>query len=178
VHRMAQTTPGIAAGRTWVFFVRHSHNRRWEFLPLRHIRNKRRVSVPFERLLVLDPTLRALSNLRPGWTAHRRTPHDEWERLRMPVGPTHFLRFEAVPVEGSADSGKGAFINCWVRDPLKRSALRTAKKHILKAGWRPTYLEKHNVVRRLDVRPAGRKYFDQVQIDGWVLIIHCFPAGT
>ena len=72
----------------------------------------------------------------------------------------------------------GAFINCWVRDPLKRSALRTAKRQILKAGWRSTCLEQHDVVSRLDVRPAGRKYFDQVQIDGWVLNIHTFPAAT
>jgi hypothetical protein len=72
----------------------------------------------------------------------------------------------------------GAFINCWVRDPLKRSALRTAKKRIREAGWRPTCLEHHAIVRRLDVRPTGRKYFDQVQIDGWVLNIHMFPAGT
>lgn len=178
MHKMAQTTPGVAAGRSWVFFVRHSRNRRWDFLPLRHIRNKRRVRVPVERLLAHDPALRALSNLRPGWTAVRQTPHDEWERLRIPVGPTHIFRFEATPVPGSADSGMGAFINCWVREPSKRSALRTAKKRIREAGWRPTCLEHHAVVRRLGVRPAGRKYFDQVQIDGWVLNIHTFPEGT
>jgi len=96
----------------------------------------------------------------------------------MPVGPTHFLRFEAVPVLGSADHGKGAFINCWIRGRSKHSALRTAKKNMLKAGWCPTCLEEHVIVRRPDVRPPGRKYFDQVQIDGWVLNIHTFPAGT
>ena len=175
---MAKTTPGVVAGRTWVFSVRHSHDRRWEFLPLRHLRNKRWVNAPLERLHALDPALRALSDLRPGWMAFRQTPHDVWERVRMPIGPTHLLRFEAVPVAGSDDAGMEAFINCWVRDPLKRSALQTAKKHIRAAGWRPTRLDCHSVVRRLDLRPAGRRYFDQVQIDGWVLNIHKFPVGT
>lgn len=165
-------------GRAWVFLARRAPHRGLELLPLRHGRTSRRVCVPLAALLNRDPSLCAVQNLRPGWTVHRQSPQHNWERKRIPTGPTHFLRFEAVQVMQGAGKRGEAFVNCWVRTrSSKIGARRIAKSHILKAGWRPTVLDEHAVVERHGIRPAGRRYFDQAQIDGVVLIICQYPAS-
>ena len=175
--RIVETTPGIATGRTWVFLVRHSRAGGFECLPLRHRRTVRRVSIPLTRLLERDRSLRRLVNLPPGWTAHRQSPAHHWERNRMPVGPTHYLRFEAVQLRGTDATRRGAFVNCWVRDRSKRRARAIAETSMRKAGWRVSGLEHHTVVERRQGLSAGRRYFDQAQMDGLVLVIHTFPAS-
>ena len=47
-----------------------------------------------------------------------------------------------------------------------------------KSGWSPVALEEYRVVERGSVRPAGRRYFDQVQVDGVVVNIHTFPRAV
>jgi hypothetical protein len=165
-------------GRTWAFLARHTPHRGLELLPLRHGRTSRRVRVPLAALLKRDPSLCAVQDLRPGWTAHRQSPQHDWERNRIPTGPTHFLRFEAVQVEQGDGMRCEAFVNCWIRDRASKIGVRRiAETQIMKAGWRPTVLEEQSIIERHRLRAAGRRYFDQAQIDGVVLVIYRYPAG-
>lgn len=175
---MVETTPGIATGRTWVFLARRTPRRCLELLPLRYRRTSRRVRVPLAHLLRRDPSLCTIQNLRPGWTAHRQSPQQDWERHRIPTGPTHFLRFEAVQVEQGDGKRYEAFVNCWVRARASKiGARRIAETQIMKAGWLATELDEQSIIEPHRLRTAGRKYFDQAQIDGVVLVIYRYPAG-
>jgi hypothetical protein len=129
-------------------------------------------------LLTLDKSLAAVLSLPRGWHAHRQQLSAGWERSPIPSGPTHLLQCEAIPAPENPEAAflAGAFVNCWIRCRRMLDAKRSAETEIAEAQWRRVTTLEHHVMRQAEVRKVDKKYFDQAQIDGCVLVIYTYPA--
>jgi hypothetical protein len=70
----------------------------------------------------------------------------------------------------------GAFPTCWVRDHRLPAARERARQAVTGEGWRIIDEEDAREVPRDRLDPAGVEYFDQVQIDGLVCVIHEYES--
>ncbi len=125
----------------------------------------------------MDKSLTQVLDLPRGWHAHRPQPGAKWQRSAIPSGPTHLLICEAIPSSGIADATvyAGAFVQCWIRCRLKADARRYATKLMARARWKPVTEMEHHIVRKDTLRRIHRRYFEQVQFDGEVMVFATYP---
>jgi hypothetical protein len=74
----------------------------------------------------------------------------------------------------------GAAINVYTTESSIEAAQELALREVEAAGWRPHVVEEQFWLTRdeLQESPEGLQYFEQAFIDGLVLVVHTFPAGT
>jgi hypothetical protein len=172
------THPRIASGREWIFYVRHESSGAWSFLPVNHERASSRCRISIQTLLAIDPSISKVLRLRRGWHAYRQSAREHWNRSRIPSGPTRLLTCEAISIRGTDDRGQfgGAFVQIWIRGRQEATARRIAAKLLRDAHWRRITEIAHQVLSRAEVHKSHRQYFDQVQIDGEVMVFFVFPT--
>ena len=94
----------------------------------------------------------------------------------------HYFLFEASPKPDSEHYGSsdGAYINCWVNDPVLSSAELTARQFLAEAGWDLDVCEEAHPVSRADYAadPTGQAYFDQALTDEVVAVVNRWPIGA
>jgi len=173
---LVTTHPRIALGKEWIFYVRHDHNGKWSFLPVNHSRARSRCRVSLSQVIELDPSVKSVLKMPRGSHAHRQYPGAKWHRSQIPSGPTRLLTCEAIPMAESENANyvSGAFIHIWIRGRDKVRARRLAAKMIRNSNWRPITKIDQVVLTRNRVYRSARKYFDQVQTDGEVMVFYSF----
>ena len=175
-----RTLASIRSGDDSVLYVRHDRDGSWELLPEDHLSRaaEPRETMPFESLIASDARLAELLDLPRGHHAWRETPAGAWHREEIPTGATYWFRFEAVPRADHPRAAElaGAFPTCWVRDRSLPAARERARQAIASEGWRIIDEEDAYEVERGQLDPASVTYFDQVQIDGLVCVIHEYES--
>lgn len=168
----------------WIFLVSHPARGEWKFLPVDHEDDSvsQRTTATLGQLILLDSTLESLADLPTGWHAWRQGPEEDWERARIPTGPTFLISYEVSPTADNPEASElaGAFVNAWVRCSSLSDAKKLASTDIEASGWRIIAEESTNKVERslYDQDADSEEYlafFDQAQIDGAVFVYHTYP---
>lgn len=71
----------------------------------------------------------------------------------------------------------GAFANCWVVCASAADAKRIARENLEGGGW--AVIDTVRAVEKTadDLAEETEQYFEQAQIDGYVCVLHTFPAS-
>jgi len=79
------TVRQIVKDKQPILHVTHdSDDHGWQFLTLADARTEDGLVVHFSHIFELDPGLRELADLPPGWHAWRQSPHAPWQREPNP----------------------------------------------------------------------------------------------
>ena len=89
----------------------------------------------------------------------------------------NIIEIEATPSKDSDAFYEygGAHVNAYVAVNSRDEALVIATKEIECAGWMVVKVESIKTVKRSELNPKGREYFDQCLFDGCVLVLHVWP---
>jgi hypothetical protein len=94
----------------------------------------------------------------------------------------HYFVIEAHPKPGSELYGRvdGAYVSCWVNNPIRDAAEAEARALIDEAGWDA---EATDTADWLDddhygVDQPEREYFEQARVDGIVAVYHRWHVGA
>ena len=93
-----------------------------------------------------------------------------------------FFMFRTHPKPSHAEYGvvDGAYVSCWVADPVSSSAETAARGLIEEAGWDVESLDE-SYPTSLDDYGAddpSRPYVQQAAVDGIYAIFHRWPVGA
>jgi hypothetical protein len=94
----------------------------------------------------------------------------------------HFLVFLAHPKPSSDDYGSvdGAYVSCWVNEPVASAAELVARQFIDDAGWDIQELDEAHPIseNHYSASDPGREKADQARIDGIVVTFHVWDVGA
>ena len=92
----------------------------------------------------------------------------------------HYFRFLAHPKPSNAEYGvvDGAWVSCWVLDPVLASAEAEARDVLEEAGWDVELLEESSVVDENNIPQSAASYIDQVRQDGLVAVFNTWDVGA
>ena len=95
------------------------------------------------------------------------------ERVRV-------VTVNALPLPGTNEFEEfgGATINVWTTEESEDGARANAVREVTEAGWQVQSIEETFLLAREDfVESAdGLEYFEQVLLDGIVLVVYTYPA--
>jgi hypothetical protein len=126
---------------------------------------------------IVDADANAL-DLAVGEHAFQQAAGEPWRRGRIPVGKTFLVTYDVRPTGpsvGPAGVG-GAFANCWVVCSSMSVAKRKATVHLEAEGWAIVNTIAANEKGADDLAEGTEIYFRQAQIDGFVCVLHTYPA--
>lgn len=119
-----------------------------------------------------------LLGLPVGEHAFRNGDDQPWQRGLIPTGRTFLVTYDVRPNAPSVaqPSIGGAYANCWVVCASLSAAKKIAAEQMESEGWAivDTIGAKETVAD--DLAEGTEIYFRQVQIDGFVAVLHTFPA--
>jgi len=164
--------------RGWAGFARHHDAGEWEFHCTLDTLDEPLQTVPLQSLLDSDPSLRQLENLPPMSQAWRWEIGDEFQKSRLPTGPTYFLQVEARPSANHPEHGEieGAVVNCWVRINSEAAAEELVRRELARQNWLIDSIagpEMHTTEDYED-DPTDSEYYEQAQTDGDVFVFHVY----
>ncbi len=94
----------------------------------------------------------------------------------------HFLVFLAHPKPSSDGYGSvdGAYVSCWVNEPVASAAELVARQFIDAAGWDIEELEEAHPIseNHYSASDPGREKADQARIDGIVVTFVVWDIGA
>jgi hypothetical protein len=94
----------------------------------------------------------------------------------------HFFVIEAFPKPNSKWYGKvdGAYVSCWVNNPVRDAAEAEARALIEDHGWDADETDTADWLDDDHYGPgqSAKQYFDQAKIDGIVAVFHRWDVGA
>jgi hypothetical protein len=101
-----------------------------------------------------------------------------WERGRIPAGKTFLVTYDVRPTGPSVGPPGvgGAYANCWVVCSSMSVAKRRATLHLETEGWAIVDTIAANEKVADELAEGTETYFRQAQIDGFVCVLHTYPA--
>lgn len=91
----------------------------------------------------------------------------------------YFLTFHSKQKIIEDASIGGAYVNCWIEARDIKQSEKIGRDRIEEFNWEVLNLEDVYEVTADDY-PNGKvgfEYYNQAQIDKWVLVFHTYPAG-
>jgi hypothetical protein len=117
-------------------------------------------------------------DLDVGEHVFRHEDEEAWTRGRIPVGRTFLVTYDVRPTRaaiGPPGIG-GAFAGCWVVCRSISAAKRASTAHLESDGWAIVGTIGATEKVAGDLAEGTAVYFRQAQIDGFVCVLHTFPA--
>jgi len=94
----------------------------------------------------------------------------------------YFLRFAALPKEGSDDYGEsgGAYVNCWINTEDEEEAERFARQFLSESGWTIEVRDDSHPSSLEDALQSDHdlQYYQEAEEHGSSFVFHKWPFGS